>query len=434
MNNGVLVIVMSGLVWLGGCMTHTAIGGLSGSGGNDAQPGGGPGSGGHGGTTTCDAGAGSAPRGPAATLSFAPAVDYAVDASNASTGFIIAAGDLSGDGKVDVVAGKGLRIHVLINRGAGTFADPVGYATTATNYGYTPAIGDLDGDGKADVIVTSDGRVDLFTNTGGGVLAPPVTYVAGAYAGALAVADLDGDGKNDIVAAGGSDPSATVLFNTGGGTFAAKSYAGLEGGAPMTVGDVNGDCRPDIVATFAQSASGDNVGGLSVRLNEGHGTFAAPAIYGVGTFPSSIALGDLNGDGKSDIAAPGGRDGVGDLDVLLNYGDGTFTASLAYAPGPNPDGGTSPEDVPAAYAVALGDLDGDGRLDVAYVTPCCGAGVRLNRGDGTFGAPIYFGAPSARSAMTYLSSAAVADVNGDGKPDLILGFGTGVTVLLNTSH
>lgn len=170
--------------------------------------------------------------------------------------------------------------------------------------------------------------------------------------------------------------------------------------------------------------------------------FASPVTYGSGGYyATSVAVGDLNGDGKIDVVVAnscqtgtnGGSDcsaGAG-VSVLLGNGDGTLQAAVTYS-----SGGT------AALSVAIADVDGDGRPDIVAANQCISAtdcsngtvGVLLGNGDGTFRAPVIYLAGYGANAV------AIADLNGDGHPDLIVAdeclsatscSNGGVSVLLN---
>jgi len=156
----------------------------------------------------------------------------------------------------------------------------------------------------------------------------------------------------------------------------------------------------------------------------------AVSYFTGGTEANSLAVGDVNGDGKIDAVVANwggscGRCGEGSVGVLLGKGDGTFQLAVAYGSGGK-----------AAYAVALSDLNNDGKLDImvtACVDPVCGgggtAGVLLGNGDGTFQTAVVYstGPPAIGYAPYWL---AVADVNGDRKPDLLASNGASVGVLL----
>jgi len=159
---------------------------------------------------------------------------------------------------------------------------------------------------------------------------------------------------------------------------------------------------------------------VSVLLGNGDGTFQAAVRYDVGPSPSSVTVGDFNGDGKLDLVAA--NSGSNDVSVLLGNGDGTLQAAVTYSVGPV---GTSP------FSVMSGDFNGDGTLDlVAANTGSNNVSVLLGNGDGTFQAAVSYPAGSGPRSVTS------GDFNGDGKLDLAVtwasqsGASSGVSVLL----
>ncbi|BAC89392.1 FG-GAP-like repeat-containing protein [Gloeobacter violaceus] len=131
----------------------------------------------------------------------------------------------------------------------------------------------------------------------------------------------------------------------------ARSFAAGERPTSVALGDIDGDGDLDIA-----TASGDyaDPGNVSVLLNAGGGGFAPPRSFAVGDLPKSVALGDIDGDGDLDIATANRESN--DVSVLLNTGGGSFAPAQAFAVGSRP------------YSVALGDLDGDGDLDIVPPT------------------------------------------------------------------
>src|SRR5450631_415092 len=390
------------------------------------------------GSGSCPASAGSSGSGP----SFGAAVEYFTHAGS----MLVALGDLNGDGKPDLAVsnystppstGGASGAGGSGTGGSGTGGTPgttqgsLSVFLSATG-GYGPpqlynvgtntwsiVAGDLNADGKADVAVVNDQGVSVFFNNGSGTLLAPVSFATGTGPAWIALGDLNGDGKADLAVAnrGSSNGSelvggdVAVLLNMGGGTFVAANYPAGASPVGVAMADLNGDGKADLAV-----ASGT---GVSVLLNNGNGTFGAPASYGSGTNPFSVAAGDLNGDGKIDLAV-GGADRAS---VLLNLGNGTFAAAVNYGYAAAPYNGSG--------LVVIGDLNGDGRPDLAGNTltdPCSAVAVLLNQGSGVFGAPSYV--PASNSSP---SSVTLGDLNGDGKLDMVVPNGDGVGVLLNTT-
>jgi hypothetical protein len=233
--------------------------------------------------------------------------------------------------------------------------------------------------------------------------------------GPIAVADFNLDGIPDMFV-----PN-TVLLGNGDGTFtaAASSLPG-SGGGPAVVGDFNGDGIPDL-------ALGSLSGQVTIELGKGDGTFTAgESTQSLGFFTIGIVAGDFNGDGNLDLAVLSPYAGViahaFQITILLGHGDGTFTL------GPT----ALLNDGALGYlkytSIAVGDFNGDGKLDIVTASEpsedclpetgqtSCNVGsltILLGNGDGTFNQSTI-----AVRAAAYLNSVVVADLNGDGIPDL----------------
>jgi hypothetical protein len=376
-------------------------------------------------------------------LSFASPVSYGSGGYSADS---IAIADLNGDGNADLVVGNACTtsacpgegsVGVLLNNGGGTFKTVVTYSSGGQgpnpSYGPSVAIADVNGDGKPDLVVANycanpcvaDGSVGVLLGNGDGTFQAVVTYDSGGSAtNSVAVADMNGDGKPDIVLANQGTGSVSVLLGNGDGTF--KSAVTYNAGGPafsVSVGDLNGDGKPDVVVAGCPAACSPlNSGQLGVLLNNGDGTLQTVVLYDAGGIPSSVTLADVNGDGKLDALAPAGvtRTGTGGFAVLLGNGDGTFQSQVFYSLINGDENGTN--------NLAVADLNGDGKPDAVLGDRSEGMAVLLGNGDGTFQPEIIF------RAANFQGSVAVADLNGGGAPDVALATGgTTVDIFLNTS-
>jgi len=280
------------------------------------------------------------------------------------------------------------------------------------------ALGDLDGDGDLDMAVANMYSQDtsVLLNNGDGTFATQVRYAAGNTPTGIALGDLDGDGDLDMAVSnlgqfGVTDGETSVLLNNGDGTFATQTrYAAGNFSAFIALGDLDGDNDLDMVVINYE-------GDMSVLLNNGDGTFATQTRIPVDV--ESVALGDLDGDGDLDMAVSnfslfGVIDGT--TSVLLNNGDGTFPTQVRYAAGDTP------------CSIALGDLDGDGDLDMAVDNRGSNdTSVLLNNGDGTFAPQTSYGTGNDPRSI------ALGDLDDDGDLDMAVAnrFSDDTSVLLN---
>ncbi len=375
----------------------------------------------------CAGAAGAPATQPAKTLAFRAPVDYATGAG----AIAVAAGDLNGDGKIDLaLLDKTAGVRVMINNGDGTFGGPVDHALGSSPVAI--ALGDLNGDHTIDIAVATGAGIAVLRNPGNADLASPVTYVVGNNSLALALGDLDHDGLLDIAVADGGGASGIgdvgILLNTGGATFSAQNYGTTIQPASIAIGDLNGDCIPDVVVS--------DQGGLTWLPGNGYGGLSAQSHLANGTVGASVVVADLDGDGKMDLVeGDQGLTSSGVGYVLLKRGSGAFTAPVRYSLLDAP-GNSATSNAASWLGVAVGDLNGDGRPDLLGIAPCCNLGVFLNNSDGSFATPV------AVSMQPYPVSLAHGDFNGDGLEDIAIvsannggfSFLSNLRVLINGSH
>ena len=372
-----------------------------------------------------------APPSRAQQVSFSPAGLFAVGVGPGA----VAVGDFNGDGVPDLAVantgGPGNTVSILLGTGTGGFAP--GATVSVGDRARTIAVGDFNGDGKPDLAVTTfslDGtrnNVAVLLGTGAGTFGAPTNFPVGAFQDAVSVAvgDFRGIGVLDLVLVSEgfltSDPgTVSILLGTGAGTFGPPStFPVAASPKAVAVGDFNGDGTLDVAV-----CGGDEIvgipGTISIFLGTGAGSFGAPMIFPAGQFPGSVAVGDLNGDGKLDLVVSNAFDTV--VSVVLGKGDGSFEAPAAFPVGAEP------------VSVALADFNGDGKLDLAVtvvdINNVGSVAVLLGTGTGAFGPATNF-PPAGKNPQAI----AVGDFNRDGKPDLaVVNFGSdNVSILLNTT-
>jgi len=366
---------------------------------------------------------------------FGPKTDFATGSSPSS----VAIGDLNGDGNPDLtVANRSDNtLSVLLGNGDGSFGTRTDYHV-ADGGVFSVAIGDLNADGNPDLVATfygvpqwwdlTPGGVGVLLGNGDGTFGPTTTFGA-PDPRFVTIGDLNGDGKTDL-AVGGHLPGIEtfddvgivwVLLGNGDGSFGAAAGYSSEGGGvnSVAIGDLNADGKPDLATADTVSPRGGYPGWVSVFLGNGDRSFGAGSYYfDPGYGAASVAIGDLNGDRKLDLAVVSHSFAVENnvVSVLLGNGDGTFGAQTYVGTGDR------------AGWVTIRDLNADGTPDLAVSNRGSNTvSVLLGNGDGSFAMKSdYVTGSNPRSG-------AVGDLNGDGKPDLAVsnaGSNT-VSVLLN---
>lgn len=350
----------------------------------------------------------------------------------------VAVGDLNGDGRMDIANCFSILNSSQPNAGfvAVNLQDPVtpGKFLTPATYRVDAdplwiAIGDLNGDGKLDIVTANavggpnatgpnDVSVLLQDASNPGKFLPASTYATGNYPESVAIGDLNGDGKPDLAVADNSGLSVLVQDPAKPGSFLPRSTLNIGSGtSSVAIGDLNGDGKLDLIATST------NV--LVLLQNPSvPGVFSVPVSYAAGHQPDAVAVADLNGDGKPDLAVSnlGSPDGLitDGVSVLLQNPStpGTFLAATNYARSL------------ATLFVASADLNGDGNADLAVGSFANIVSVLLQDpgSPGQFQPATNYSGTDDNSKLE-ISSLAIADMNGDSKPDLVIDEAFGVAIL-----
>lgn len=233
------------------------------------------------------------------------------------------------------------------------------------------ATGDFNGDGRADLLTSSSAANTISTllGNGDGTFQPPMSSPSGPRTIHVAVGDLNNDSKLDLVVVHQSANEIAIRLGSGDGTFPPLvSYPVADGPYWSALGDFDKDGRPDIAVT--------TLSGVSVLLAKSGGIFWPSQRVASGLNPSSLKVADFNGDSIDDIVVSNIEDPT--IAVLLCNGNGTFSAPLI----------TTSSETSGQQEVAVGDIDGDGLLDLATTNHRTNSvNFLFGKGDGTFQAP-----------------------------------------------
>lgn len=350
--------------------------------------------------------------------SFAAKIDSIVGVYPISLG----QGDFDGDGKVDIAVARQGSNTVAVMRNISSigniaFASKQDY-TTGTGGGECIYISDVDGDGKLDMITvnpnaaTTAGSVSVFRNTssvGNISFAGKVDFPGEPRLISLALADLNSDGKPDLVTVTNSNTNSVSIYkntsSVGNISFAPReniSMPNLPGN--IDIGDLDGDSKPDL-AIACLTFNGQLFIFRNTSSPLGAITFSSATVFASGTQPASVAIGDLNNDGKLDISL-----GSQFEFKVYVFGNLSTVGNISFSP---------KIDVPYAatgWWITLGDVDGDGKLDIATAN-IDESTTSLLKNSSTTGI-ISFMPFIKYTTATGSSCISICDFDGDGKPDL----------------
>jgi hypothetical protein len=286
--------------------------------------------------------------------------------------------------------------------GSGTGSFATGTEVSVGTRPYHIATADVDGDGDLDLLAATQGSnsVSIRLNNGmGGFTAGSSEVAVTNQASGLAVGDIDGDGDLDVLTNSFGTGSVSVRFNDGSGNFATggREFTTASGGASITLADVDGDGDLDFVTANYNDGTGST---LSVRLNNGAGSFSGGSDIAVGAAPHQVIAGDIDADGDLDLVTANANGNS--VSVLRNDGAGNFASSATLAVGILP------------LSVELGDLDNDGDLDLLVANAGSNTIAQFANNGGTFA---LLATVPANADPEFVHA---ADVDADGDLDVLI--------------
>ena len=284
-------------------------------------------------------------------------------------------------------------------------------------YPYDVKVGDIDGDGKNDVVVVfnKSDLVSVFRNTsslGSISLAPKVDFGTGPQPRKVAIADIDGDGKLDMVVTNSASNTVSIYRNTsssGNISFASKIDL-TTGSTPqgITIADIDGDGKPDLAVT---NRSASTFSAFRNTSSSGSISFAAKQDFATGSGPVDLKIGDMDGDGKPDVVVTNYNGNS--LSVFLST---STSGSISFSPKTDiSHSGIGP------YSLSIGDLDGDGKIDIVVSNTNYSYRASVYRNTSSIGT-VSFAAEVDVDSIGYAASCEsteLGDIDGDGKLDVV---------------
>ncbi len=318
----------------------------------------------------------------------------------------LAAADLNGDGKVDLVSSLG---YVAFGKGNGRFDPAIYYPLPGESYdtgleSNRLALADLRGSGRLDIVSVSFLLTfSVLLNQGRGKFLDLTSLAVAGIPNCPAVADFNGDGIPDVALV--ADSVITLYPGTGKPSplFGSPLTMASPNASCLITGDLNDDGKPDLVVLG--SAAAPNVSSLATFLGNGDGTFTQASLVNFPVALGGAVLADFNRDGKLDIAFSGNL-------IAFGNGDGTFQTAKTL---------TTALHAPDLFGnLAVADFNGDGLPDIATADTFNGtAFILLNQGRGKFQMQTF-------SVTVIPIQVVAADINGDGVPDLVINGTDGV--------